>query len=175
MLRSESKALAAITDDDYGFERGRKGRPALGGIIMRTLRRVVLAGALTCMTVGVAAGTAGAAPTGSKNAFVLPATCDGRSVTVVVNSANGRGQGTENNPKGQGTFAPAHVVGSNQVFIPSSFNLVFTFTTPDGQTFSFPLTASHGPSGTSTCSLNVTQTASDGTFSIVGTVTGRFV
>lgn len=144
---------------------------------MRTFRGVALAGALALLTVGLSAGTAGAAPVGAKNAFVLQASCDGTLVTVVVNSANGQGQGTENNPKGQANFSPAHVVGSNQVFIPTSLDLTFTFTTPDGQSFSESTAASHGSSrnGTTTCTIDVTETAPDGTFTIAGTVTGRFV
>jgi hypothetical protein len=143
---------------------------------MRLCRRLAFSAALAALTVGAAAGTAGAAPTGAKNAFVFPATCNGRAVTLVVNSANGQGQGTQNNTKGQGNFAPAHVAGSNQVFLPLSLDLQFTFTTPDGQSFTFPLLASHGSrSGTTTCEINYTQTdPQGGTFSIVGTATGRF-
>src|SRR5690242_2951166 len=46
----------------------------------------------------VAAGAAGAAPTGAKNAFTGVADCgDAGQFTFVVNNANGQGQGTENN------------------------------------------------------------------------------
>jgi hypothetical protein len=143
---------------------------------MRLLRRIALTGAVAALTVGTTAATAAAAPTGAKNAQELPASCDGRTVTVVVNSANGKGEGTENNEKGQGNFSPAHVVGTNEVFLPTSFDLLFTFTSPDGQSFTFPDTASHGSgSGDTTCTIDYTQQDPEGTFSIVGTVSGRFV
>jgi hypothetical protein len=65
-----------------------------------------------------------------------------RDLQVVVNNANGKGQGTQNNPKGQALFAPAHVVGTNEVFHPTIFDLTFTFTSSDGSTQSFHDTAS---------------------------------
>ncbi len=144
---------------------------------MQKFRNVVVAGVLGLLAVGVAAGPAGAAPTGAKNAFFLTAICDGRPVNVVVNSANGRGSGTMNNPKGQANFAPAHVVGSTQVFLPTSFNITFSFTTPDGQTFTQVqnISKQNVSKGTTTCSIDITETSPDGTFSLKGTVTGRFV
>jgi hypothetical protein len=139
--------------------------------------RLLAASAFAALMVGAASGTAGAAPTGAKNVFLVPATCDGRSVTLVVNNANGQGQGTENNEKGQANFAPAHILGSREVLLPLVFDLQFTFTSPDGESFSFTNTASHGSREPSTtCSIDYSQTDPEGgTFSIVGTVGGRFV
>lgn len=144
---------------------------------MRILRVFGLAACLGVVTVGAVTGTAGAAPTGAKNAFTFAASCDGKVITFVVNSANGAGEGTMNNTKGQANFAPALVVGSNEVFIPSAFDLTLTFTTSDGQTFTVLQNSSkhNATAATTTCSLDITETSPDGTFSIDGTVTGRFV
>ena len=94
-----------------------------------------------------------------------------------VNNANGKGKGTQNNPKGQATFAPAHVVGSNAIFHPTKFDLTFTFTPVGGGTpQSFPNTAArpNRPAPVS-CSIDFSSTDQQGnTFSIKGTVGGYF-
>jgi len=123
----------------------------------------------------VAAGSATAAPTGAKNAFTFMASCDnGLTAPVVVNNANGQGSGTDNRGI-QAEWAPAHVVGSNLVFHPASFNLNFTFfDAASGQTFtdSEVATRSHGKIAT-TCTLSGSQADPAGdTFTISGTVGG---
>ncbi len=122
---------------------------------------------------------AAADPSGSPRSFSFPATCtDGSSVAglqFVVNSANGGGAGTENNPKGQANFSPAHVAGSNAIFHPTAFDLVFTFAATGGPTFTSHDTASQ-PNGrrSTSCTIHFTQTQADGTFSLDGTVVGWF-
>jgi len=78
--------------------------------------------------VGLTAAGAVAAPTGAKNASEFPATCNGQTVLIVVNNANGQGQGAQIGDKMEATFAPAHVVGSTEVFHPTQFDLTFSFT-----------------------------------------------
>jgi hypothetical protein len=139
---------------------------------MRLLRKAALAAAVGVVSL-VAASAAAADPTGSKNSFTFPATCNGMAVTLTVNSANGQGQGTQNNNM-QASFAPAHVAGSNLVFHPTQFNLLFTFGF-DGQTFSFLDTAAmHNAKTPVTCSIDYTATESDGTLSLLGTASGFF-
>jgi hypothetical protein len=131
---------------------------------------VVLAGSL------VVAASAGADPTGSKNSFVFHATCDdGLSAPVVVNSSNGQGSGAQNNTTAE--WAPAHVVGSNLVFHPTVFNLLFTFTPAGGgEPQSFPQIDSRQVNKTqTTCMVSGSQSDPQGdTFSISGTVGGWF-
>ncbi len=126
------------------------------------------------------ASSAAADPSGSKKSFTFPASCSNggqaSDLQVVVNNANGQGQGTGNNPKGQATFAPAHVTGSNLIFHPTKFNLTFTFAPGDGSgPYVDTLTASKPNGNTSTsCSIDfTTPPAPNGdTFSLKGTVLG---
>ncbi len=98
-------------------------------------------------------------PTGAKNSFSIPVTCDGESLLVVVN--------------GNGTFTPAHVIGSTAVFIPESFDVTFTFTPPGGVPQTETETESKSnPHGDVTCVLDFTFTAPEGTFTGTGTVSG---
>src|SRR5689334_458368 len=96
----------------------------------RRMRTPAVTGLLVLVVAVVAAAPASADPTGAKQSLMIPASCsDGTTVQdlqVVVNNANGQGKGTDNNPKGQAVFAPAHVVGSNAVFHPTIFDLTFT-------------------------------------------------
>lgn len=102
-------------------------------------------------------------PTGAKNSFLIPVTCDGVSLLVVVNES------------GNGTFIPAHVIGSTAVFIPESFDVTFTFTPPGGVPQTETETASKPhPHGEDTCVLDFTFTSPQGTFSGTGTVSGFF-
>jgi len=124
-----------------------------------------------------ASSAAFADPSGSRNSLSLPASCsDGstvQDVTLVVNSANGQGSGTENNVKGQGNWTPAHLAGSTLVYHPTAFDLTFSFTTTDGQPFTFADTQTKpNGEGTVTCSISYTATESDGSFTINGTVAG---
>lgn len=120
----------------------------------------------------VAAGAASAAPTGAKNAFMGEAQCGADHFTFVVNNANGQGQGTENNGN-QALFAPAHLIETHQVFHPTAFDLVFTFTGTDGATQSFTNTASRPhQTGSTMCDISGSQSVPGGTVSLSGTVQG---
>jgi hypothetical protein len=116
-----------------------------------------------------------AAPTNAPNALFLTATCNGMRVTLVHNAANGSGQGTMNNPKGQAVFAPVHVVGTTEGFVPTKFDLTFMFTPPSGPSFSFTNTASKNQSASVECDDVFASTSSpQGTTTISGTVWGNF-
>lgn len=141
-------------------------RKYLAGTVLVTLGGVA--------ALGLAAVPAGAAPTGAKNAFVAHADCDsGQSFDIVVNNANGQGQGAQNNGQNQAEWAPAHVIGSTAVFHPTGFDLTFTVTGPEG-TFTFTNTDVRAhQTGDTTCSIS--GSVSDGmgdTFSLNGSVTG---
>jgi hypothetical protein len=133
----------------------------------------------TALIVGsaVLASPAFADPTGSKNAFTVDGVCSGnRTVQVVVNSANGQGQGSQNNKPSEGEFTPAHVIGTNEVFHPTAFDITFTFTPVHGPSQSFTDTSSRpNQSGNVTCQVSGSQSDPQGnTFSISGMVTGWF-
>jgi hypothetical protein len=125
------------------------------------LRRLCAAlGLGTLMLVALAQG-ATADPITAKNAFTFTATCDGQQVQFVV--------------IGGGDFTPAHVVGSTTVLIPEVFDITFTFTPPGGPTETETFTAAKAnPQGDITCNINVSETAPEGTFTVVGTVSGFF-
>jgi hypothetical protein len=121
--------------------------------------------AVACLAfAGVLVPAASADPIHAKNASQINATCGGQPLTVVVN--------------GNGEFTAAHVVGNTSVFIPTAFNLTFTFT-PTGGT-PMPETdtsAKAGPSkNTVTCTIPLQTLFSgpEGTGTIQGTVTGFF-
>jgi hypothetical protein len=137
--------------------------------------RLAAAGCLVAGFLATAVSTASADPTGSKNGLTVPATCNGRSVEIVINSANGQGQGAQN--QDTAPFAPAHVVGSNAVLHPTVFDLTFSFTDPSGQTFTFLDTdAMKNPKTSVTCVIDhFAQTdPHGGMFGIDGTVQGFF-
>ena len=128
------------------------------------LKRVLLVAALV-VTVGASTQVASADPTHAKNATFVTAICGGQEVHAVVS--------------GNGTFTPAHVIGNTSVFIPIAFNLTFTFTMPDGQTFTDTNTASKPNASQANVTCDVpealnTSTSPEGTFSLSGTVTGFF-
>jgi hypothetical protein len=119
------------------------------------------------------ASVASADPSGSKNNFTFPATCDGTDVTFVLNNANGQGAGTEDNNTAE--WAPAHVVGTNQIFHPTAFDLTFTFTPVNGEPESFVQDdMKANAKGSVICTIDSTQADPEGSFSIVGTATGYF-
>jgi hypothetical protein len=120
------------------------------------------------------AGPAFADPTGSKNAFTLDGVCGSRTVQVVVNNANGQGQGAQNNNVNQAQFAPGHVIGTNEIFHPTAFDITFTFTPVSGPSQSFTNTGSRpNQTGNVTCQVSGSQTDPLGnTFSVSGSVTG---
>jgi hypothetical protein len=151
----------------------------------REMRRVAMRGmaAASTLTVGAAltCGVAVADPSGAKNQFSFPASCTNGSTVqdlqFVVNSANGQGQGTNNNPKGQANWSPAHVAGSNQIFHPTDFNLDFTFTPANGEPETFH-DSQVKPNGktSSSCTIDYTAPpdAAGNTFGLKGTVLGYF-
>jgi len=117
---------------------------------------------------------AAADPSGAKNNFTFPATCDGSTVMLVVNNANGQGKGAQENDTA--AFAPAHALDSNRVFHPTQFDLTFTMTS-GGQTFSFTDTDTKRNAKTPTeCSIDYSVTDPDtgDTFSLAGNVWGFF-
>ena len=136
--------------------------------------RTLLAGAITLATIGAFASPAFADPTQPKNAFPVHADCDnGRSFDVVVNSANGQGQGVQD--KNVAVFTPAHIIGTNEIFHPTAFDLTFTFTDPSGNTQSFTDTSSRpNQTGTVTCDIHTVLVGPNGKTSLTGTVTGWF-
>src|ERR1041384_5117281 len=98
--------------------------------------------AVACLAfAGVLVPAASADPIHAKNATQIHATCGAQPVTVVVN--------------GNGEFTPAHVVGNTSVFIPTAFNLTFTFTPTGGAPM--PETDTSGKGGpiknTVTCTI----------------------
>lgn len=129
-----------------------------GGEMKRRLLVLVASGALAAVAI---APTAGADPTNAKNVLQLQAVCGTQTYTVVVN--------------GNGEFAPAHFVGSTSVFIPTAFDLTFTFTPTGGSTMT-EQDMSHKTAplkNTITCTIPFQSFLSpEGTFTIAGTVTG---
>ena len=122
---------------------------------------------VSCVAFVAAAVTpvAGADPTKAKGATQIHATCGRQPVDVVVN--------------GNGTFSPAHVLGSTSVFIPTAFNLTFTFTpsgggTPDVQNETSSKAAPIKNTITCTIPLQTLFSGPQGTATIQGTVTGFF-
>jgi hypothetical protein len=83
---------------------------------------------------------ASADPVHAKNAFTVQATCGTRTMTAVTN--------------GNGTFTPAHVIGSTAVFVPTAVK-------------------SARVKNTITCTIPLqTFTSQQGTMTIQGSVTG---
>jgi hypothetical protein len=126
------------------------------------LKRYIVLGAAV-LGLAVFAPAASSDPLNAKNSFAFPATCDnGQTVQVVVN--------------GNGTFSPAHVVGSTAVFIPQALDTTFEFTPPGGPTETETETVSkpnvHGD--LVTCSFDVTESFPFGTVHLFGTATGFF-
>jgi hypothetical protein len=82
-----------------------------------------------------------------------------QGLQFVVNNANGQGQGTNNNPKGQANWSPAHVTGSN--WEPETFH--DSQVKPNGKT-------------SSSCTIDYTAPPDDAgnTFGLKGTVLGYF-
>jgi hypothetical protein len=128
------------------------------------LRRGIIV-ALVALAVVVLAQTASADPTNAKNSQVITAMCGSQQIQVSVN--------------GQGEFTPAHVIGSTAVFVPTAFNLTFSFTPTGGTTQSETDTAAkqNQAKGTVTCNIPAalnTFTSPEGTFTLSGTVAGFF-
>jgi hypothetical protein len=128
-------------------------------------RGIALFAVLTMFCLASAQG-ATADPVNAKNAGFFTADCSGVILQVVVN--------------GNGVFTPAHVIGSTAVFVPTAFDLTFTFTPTGGGTPEVDTETSakaHQPSNAVTCELPAaanTVTFPEGTVTIAGTVTGFF-
>jgi hypothetical protein len=125
------------------------------------LRRGFLVGILAC-AIGVFAQTASADPTNAKQSITVTVVCDGAAYQAVVN--------------GNGAFTPGHLVGSTAVFVPTAFDLTFSFTPTGGTTMTETETeAKANQRNTITCQIPAalnTFTSPEGTFSISGTVSG---
>ena len=129
------------------------------------VRRVALAAIVALLAV-TAVQTASADPVNAKEAGLFTAVCGSTQLSVVVN--------------GNGTFSPAHVIGSTAVFIPTAFDLTFTFTpsgggVPEVETETSAKQNAGRP--TVTCALPAqlnTVISPEGTFTLSGTVTGFF-
>ena len=128
------------------------------------LRRFVLI-ALFATIFAVFAQGASADPLNAKTAAVVTVNCSGTQLLVVVN--------------GNGEFTPAHVIGTSAVFVPTAFDITFSFT-PTGcatETETDTSAKAHQPRNAVTCDLPAelnTFTSPEGTFTISGTVTGFF-
>jgi hypothetical protein len=132
------------------------GKPMLRRFTMITLFAILFA---------VFAQAASADLLNAKTAAVYTANCGATQLLVVVN--------------GEGEFTPAHVIGSTAVFVPTAFDLTFSFTPTGGATVTEKNTSAkaHQPRNAVTCDLPAalnTVTTPDGTFTISGTVTGFF-
>ena len=128
------------------------------------MKRRLLVVACSAFAAAVIAPVAMADPVNAKNAGQISAICDGNPIMVVVN--------------GNGEFTPAHVIGSTSVFIPTAFDLTFTFTPTVGSpSVDTDTSAKAGPvKNAVTCTIpsQVLFSGPDGTGSIKGTVTGFF-
>lgn len=128
------------------------------------LRRITPV-ALFAIVAAVLAQGASADPLNARTSSVFTARCGATQLTIVVN--------------GNGAFTPAHVIGSTAVFIPTAFDLTFSFTPTGGSTQSETDTSAkaYQPSDAVTCQLPAelnTFTGPEGTFTLSGTVTGFF-
>ena len=129
------------------------------------LRRVTVI-ALFVIVLGVCAQSASADPVHANNAGFFTAVCGSTQVQVVVN--------------GNGVFSPAHVIGSTSMFVPTAFNLTFSFTPSGGGAPEVDTETSakaHQPANAVTCQLPGalnTVVSPEGTFTLDGTVTGFF-
>jgi hypothetical protein len=120
---------------------------------------------LACVIVvaALSAQVAAADPTNGKNSTVITLVCDSEQVQVATN--------------GNGEFTPGLALDGTAVFVPTAFNLTFSFTPTGGATESDTDTsAKHNqPANAITCTIPEelnTFTSPEGTFSISGTVTG---
>ena len=137
---------------------------AIYGEAVSMLRRVISL-VLVSAAVAVLAQTASADPTNAKNSTVVTANCGAQQLHLSVN--------------GNGEFTPAHVIGSTSVFVPTAFNLTFSFTPTGGTTESETDTSAKQNQAQATVTCNIpaalnTFPSPEGTFTISGTATGFF-
>ena len=128
------------------------------------LRRLLVIVAAMALVAAAAVPAASADPVNAKNATMVHAICGTSSVNAVVN--------------GNGVFSPAHVIGSTSVFVPTAFNLTFTFT-PTGRSamVEHETSAKAAPiKNTVSCTIPLQTLFSgpQGTGTLQGTVTGFF-
>ena len=124
-------------------------------------RRLLVLVAVGVLAAVLIAPTAGADPTNARNAQLLQAVCGTDTFNVVVN--------------GNGEFTPAHVIGTTSVFIPTAFDVTFTFTPTGGSTMTETDTSAKAApiKNTITCTIPFQSFPSPvGTFTIEGSVTG---
>ena len=124
----------------------------------RRLLVLLISGALAAIAI---APTAGADPINAKNSLQLQAFCGTQTLNVVVN--------------GNGEFTPAHVIDSTSVFIPTAFDITFTFAPPGGPTMiQHDTSVKSAPlQNTMICNIPFKSFPSPGgTFTIQGMVTG---
>jgi hypothetical protein len=128
------------------------------------LQRFLVIVAFAVLAAAAVVPVATADPIHAKNAAQIDAVCGGQTVNVVVN--------------GNGEFTPAHVLGSTSVFVPTAFDITFTFTPTGGSPMSETDTASKAApiTNTTTCTIPVQTIFSgpEGSATIQGTVTGFF-
>ncbi len=126
------------------------------------MRRCLLTFVVGCVFAAAAiAPTAGADPINAKNSLQLQAVCGSQTYSVVVN--------------GNGEFTPAHILGGTSVFIPTAFDITFTFTPTGGPTMTETDTAVKAAPirDTITCTIPLQSFSfPEGTVTIQGTVTG---
>jgi hypothetical protein len=126
------------------------------------MKRLALALVLAVWAAAAISPVAGADPTQAKNSTLITADCGGHAVTVSVN--------------GNGEFSPAHDVDSTSVFVPTAFDLTFTFTPTGGSPESETDTSSKAApiKNTVTCDipLQTLFAGPEGSATIEGTVTG---
>lgn len=126
------------------------------------MKRLALALVLAVWAAAAISPVAGADPTNAKNSTLITADCGGQAVTVSVN--------------GSGEFTPAHDVNSTSVFVPTAFDLTFTFTPTGGAPESETDTSSKAAPITNTVTCDIPlQTLFAGpeaSATIEGSVTG---
>ena len=118
------------------------------------MKRWAATAAMLLALLGVLAAPAYADPTNAPNIESFQIACGGTSYTVVAGP-------------GRGTWSPALVTDSNQVLIPTSFDITFVDLTT-GETFSVDVSKEAGNHlATQSCSFDVTF---DDLFRVFGTV-----
>jgi hypothetical protein len=126
------------------------------------LQRFLVIAAFAAFAIVSVVPVASADPINAKGAPQIQAICGAQPVTVVVN--------------GNGEFSSAHLLGSTSEFIPTAFDLTFTFTPTGGSPMSETDTSSKAApiSGTITCTIPLQTLFSgpEGSATIQGTVTG---
>ena len=118
------------------------------------MKRWVATAAILLGLLGVVAAPAYADPTNAPNSLTFDITCGDTTYTVV-------------GVPGQGQWTPALVTDSNQVLVPTSFDITFVDLTT-GETFSVDVSKQAGNHlATQSCSFDVTV---DDLFRVFGTV-----